>query len=88
MCDILGSMFDNIVVYVWMDCTDDGDGDHAILLRAEDVDKAKEFTEYISDKREAESFSDFLHLLDNEDIEYYDISDSVDIFEFEPEAGE
>ena len=86
--DILDTMFENIVVYVWMDCTEDDDAqDHAILLKAEDVDRARDFTENVSDVRTAESFDDFKQLLREEEIEFHDISDSVDIFEFEPEAG-
>ena len=88
--DILDLMFENLVIYIWMDCTDATDvgRDGAVLLKVEDVDRAKEFTEYISDKRGAESFEDFKNLLRNDDIEFHDVSDSIDIFEFEPDAGE
>jgi hypothetical protein len=74
--DILDEMFGNLVVYVWI-----GDDDmRAVLLRSEDVDQAKMFTEY-GDGEKADTWDRFLYLLEDEDIEYYDISDNLDVFE-------
>jgi len=68
--DILDNMFENLVVYVWYNPNDDDDSG-AVFLRASDVDKVREYTDYISDRTKAVSFGDFVVLLQDLEFPFY-----------------
>jgi hypothetical protein len=80
MNELVDTMFEGIVIYIWYHPLDDDDDDFgAILIRSDDIYKAKEFSE-CGDGPHETSFYEFCRQLRGADISFYDISYNVDMY--------
>jgi hypothetical protein len=83
MSQILDTMFENLVIYVWYNPADiDQEDFGAILVHAHDMDRIYEYTERDSNiVNPATSFDDLLHKLRNAEIPFYIIyNESIQIY--------
>lgn len=76
--DILENMFENLVIYVWQNPLDDNDCG-AILIAVKDFNYVQSLSENIHDPGDpdAQSFDQLCCILRNDEVSYYDISDSM-----------
>lgn len=80
--DILETMFNNLVVYVWNNPADDEDCG-SLLISSEDLAVVQDLTEnLVTSYRQANSFRDLKHLLDLEEIYFFDLTDGLYIYNY------
>lgn len=76
MRDIIDEMFYNLYLYVWHNPLDDEDSG-AILIKTQDADKVRRFTENASDEDDrATSFIDLTIKLVEAGIPFYEVDDA------------
>jgi len=75
---IFESMFENLIVYVWLNPVNEEDTG-ALLIRVDDLRIVQDLTENICDDgfEQAVSFDNLKRLLQVEDVGYFDITDSL-----------
>jgi hypothetical protein len=79
---ILGNMFENLVVYVWQNPLDDNDCG-AILIAVKDFNYVQSLSENVSRHTQtARSFHDLCNILRDDDVSYYNISDSMHYYQY------
>jgi|WetSurSiteA1Bulk_404760.scaffolds.fasta_scaffold84001_3 hypothetical protein len=83
--DILETMLNNLVVYVWNNPNDDEDYG-CLLIGSEDLAVVQDLTENLESlvKRyeQANSFRDLKDLLDLEEISFFDLTDGLYIYNY------
>jgi hypothetical protein len=80
--DILETMFNELVVYVWNNPNDDEDCG-SLLINSEDLVVIQDLTENLeSVYRQVNSFRELKHSLDLEEIYYFDLTDGLYIYNF------
>jgi len=80
--DILETMFNNLVVYVWNNPDDDEDCG-SLLINSEDLAVVQDLIEnLVVTYRQANSFQDLKHLLDLEEIYFFDLTDGLYIYNY------
>lgn len=83
--DILETMFNNLVVYVWNNPNDNEDCG-SLLINSDDLSVVQDLTEnpesLVKRYEQANSFQDLKHLLDLEEIYFFDLTDGLYIYNF------
>jgi hypothetical protein len=80
---LVNDMFREVLVYVWTNPLDDCDFG-AILISLDNFDLVQRYTENCDTRytRQPQSFYDFKDRLKNDDIDFVDITDNVQLYVF------